>query len=128
MSFFGSCRGQWAGRHRWIADPGAGHWFTRLEIEGRERFPIAGPSRQLTVRARLATTRADAGQSVPFYLMDTLDGADNLRGVRERMIGGDEHTSTLRSFESFRIRDRAKTRWSSASSCRWRAERDTPSA
>jgi outer membrane translocation and assembly module TamA len=51
--------------------------------------------------------RADQGQSVPFYLMDTLGGADNLRGFRESMIGGDEGTSTLRSFESFRFRDRA---------------------
>jgi hypothetical protein len=86
---------------------GTGHSFTRVEIEGRERFPIAGASRQLTVRARLSTTRSDARQSVPFYLMDTLGGADNLRGFREAMIGGDEHTSTLRSFESFRFRDKA---------------------
>lgn len=86
---------------------GTGHSFSRFEIEGRERFPIAGPSRQLTLHARLSTMRADQGQSVPFYLMDTLGGADNLRGFREGMIGGDEGTSTLRSFESFRFRDRA---------------------
>ena len=39
--------------------------------------------------------------------MDTLGGADNLRGFKETIIGGDEATSTLRSFESFRFRDLA---------------------
>jgi outer membrane protein assembly factor BamA len=40
-------------------------------------------------------------------MMDTLGGADNLRGFKEAIIGNDEATSTLRSFESFRFRDRA---------------------
>ena len=86
---------------------GTGHSFARLAIEGRERFPIVGPSRQLTIRARVSALRADGRQSVPFYLMDTLGGADNLRGFRESLIGGDDLTSTLRSFESFRFRDKA---------------------
>jgi hypothetical protein len=34
-------------------------------------------------------------------------GADNLRGFKEAIIGGDEATSTSRSFESFRFRDLA---------------------
>lgn len=86
---------------------GSGHSFTRLEIEGRERFPIIGPDRQLVLHARVSSMRPDSGDTVPFYLMDTLGGADNLRGFRESMIGGDEQTSTLRSFESFRFRDTA---------------------
>jgi hypothetical protein len=61
----------------------------------------------LTIHGRLSSSKAREDQSVPFYLMDTLGGADNLRGFKESIIGGDEATSTLRSFESFRFRDRA---------------------
>jgi hypothetical protein len=86
---------------------GTGNSFKRFELEGRERFPIAGPDRQLTLHGRLSSSFASSGQQVPFYLMDTLGGADNLRGFKESIIGGDEATSTLRSFESFRFRDRA---------------------
>jgi hypothetical protein len=83
------------------------HSFRRFEVEGRERFPVFGVDRVLTVHGRLSSSTASAGHSVPFYLMDTLGGADNLRGFKESIIGGDEATSTLRSFESFRFRDQA---------------------
>jgi hypothetical protein len=83
------------------------HSFRRVEVEGRERFPILGVDRVLTIHGRLSSSAASAGHSVPFYLMDTLGGADNLRGFKESIIGGDEATSTLRSFESFRFRDQA---------------------
>ena len=86
---------------------GTGHSFRRLEIEGRERFPIHGNDRVLTIHARVSSSSASTGHTVPFYLMDTLGGADNLRGFKESIIGGDEATSTLRSFESFRFRDLA---------------------
>jgi outer membrane protein assembly factor BamA len=84
---------------------GTNHSFTRVEVEGQERFPIAGVDRVLTVHGRLSSSGVASGHSVPFYLMDTLGGADNLRGFKEALIGGDEATSTLRSFESFRFRD-----------------------
>lgn len=83
------------------------HSFRRFEVEGRERFPVFGVDRVLTIHGRLSSSTASATHSVPFYLMDTLGGADNLRGFKESIIGGDEATSTLRSFESFRFRDHA---------------------
>jgi hypothetical protein len=83
------------------------HSFRRVEVEGRERFPVFGVDRMLTIHGRLSSSTANAGHSVPFYVMDTLGGADNLRGFKESIIGGDEATSTLRSFESFRFRDHA---------------------
>ena len=86
---------------------GTGHSFRRFEVEGAERFPVFGTDRLLTLHGRLSSSQAGAGHDVPFYLMDTLGGADNLRGFREEIIGGDETTSTLRSYESFRFRDKA---------------------
>jgi hypothetical protein len=83
------------------------HSFRRVEVEGRERFPIFGVDRVLTIHGRLSSSIANDGHSVPFYLMETLGGADNLRGFKESIIGGDEATSTLRSFESFRFREHA---------------------
>lgn len=83
------------------------HSFSRFEIEGRERFTVFGSDRGLTIHGRLSSSSRSADNSVPFYLMDTLGGADNLRGFKESIIGGDEATSTLRSFESFRFRDLA---------------------
>jgi hypothetical protein len=84
---------------------GTGHSFTRLELEGAERFPVAGPDRLLVVHGRLSSSRAAAGQTVPFYLMDTLGGSDNLRGFKESIIGLEETTATLRTVENFRFRD-----------------------
>ena len=84
---------------------GTHHSFTRVEIEGLERFTVAGRDRALTIHGRLSSTTSGSGDTVPFYVMDTLGGADNLRGFKETIIGGDEATSTLRSFESFRFRD-----------------------
>ena len=86
---------------------GTGHSFRRFEVEGAERFPVFGTDRLLTLHGRLSSSQAGAGHDVPFYLMDTLGGADNLRGFREEIIGGDETTSTLRSYDSFRFRDKA---------------------
>ncbi len=43
---------------------------------------------------------------MPFYLQQTLGGADNLRGFREQSIGSDATQATLRRFRDFRFRDR----------------------
>jgi hypothetical protein len=86
---------------------GTHHSFTRVEVEGLERFTVGGRDRALTIHGRLSSSTSGSGETVPFYLMDTLGGADNLRGFKETIIGGDEATSTLRSFESFRFRDLA---------------------
>jgi hypothetical protein len=86
---------------------GASHSFTRVEVEGHERFTVFGTGRQLTLHARLSSSTAASGRSVPFYMLDTLGGADNLRGFQEEIVGGDETTATLRPFESFRFRDLA---------------------
>jgi outer membrane translocation and assembly module TamA len=84
---------------------GTRHSFMRVEVEGAERFTIAGRDRALVIHGRVSSSTASSGDTVPFYLMDTLGGADNLRGFKETIIGGDEATATLRSFESFRFRD-----------------------
>jgi outer membrane translocation and assembly module TamA len=86
---------------------GTRHSFTRVEVEGLERFTVAGRDRGLTIHGRLSSSTSGSGETVPFYLMDTLGGADNLRGFKEAIIGADEATSTLRSFESFQFRDLA---------------------
>src|SRR3954447_11224992 len=56
---------------------GSHHSFTRVEVEGLERFTVNGRDRALTIHGRLSSSDADAGDSVPFYVMDTLGGADN---------------------------------------------------
>lgn len=84
---------------------GTAHSFTRIEVEGAERFPVAGADRLLVIHGRLSSSRAGAGQTVPFYLMDTLGGSDNLRGFKESIVGLEETTATLRSVENFRFRD-----------------------
>lgn len=84
---------------------GTHHSFTRVELEGLERFTVAGRDRALIIHGRLSSSTSGAADTVPFHLMDTLGGADNLRGFKEAIIGGDEATSTLRAFDSFRFRD-----------------------
>jgi hypothetical protein len=100
--------GDYAASVAWFSDmSGTKSSFRRVEIEGQERFTIAGRDRVLTIHGRMSSSVARSGHVVPFYLMDTLGGADNLRGFKEAIIGSDETTSTLRSFESFRFRDAA---------------------
>ena len=98
--------GDYVASMSWFSDTsGTKSSFRRVELEGQERFTVAGRDRVLTVHGRLSSSVARSGHVVPFYLMDTLGGADNLRGFKEAIIGSDETTSTLRSFESFRFRD-----------------------
>lgn len=84
---------------------GTGSSFQRFDVEGQERFKVFGPDRQLTLHALASISHTNAGQQVPFYFMDTLGGANNLRGFREDIIGSDQTSSTLRAFQDFRFRD-----------------------
>jgi hypothetical protein len=57
--------------------------FRLLDADLQQFFPIFDKKRVIAVRGRIATTEADAGQTVPFYLMPTLGGSDSLRSVAD---------------------------------------------
>lgn len=67
--------------------------FRRFDADLRNKFPI-GDDNEIRVRGRLSLSETRAGQSVPFYLMETLGGS-NIRG-----------DDTLRGFRDYRFRDR----------------------
>jgi outer membrane protein assembly factor BamA len=74
--------------------------FGRYHIEVRQYFPFFNQRRGIAVRARTVLTQTAPTQDVPFHLMPTLGGGDDLRG-----------------FDEFRFRDRnlvilnAEYRW-----------------
>jgi Omp85 superfamily domain len=84
---------------------GTNYSFRRVDVEGQERFPVFGRDRQLTLHALVSMSFVGSDDQVPFYLMETIGGADNLRGFSEDIIGSDQTTSTLRAVDSFRFRD-----------------------
>ena len=63
--------------------------FDRLEIEGAHFIPAASQRVVFALHGWLASTRADEGEMVPFYLQPALGGANSLR-----------------SYESYRFHDR----------------------
>ena len=63
--------------------------FDRLELEGAHFIPVGTPRIVFAAHGWLAATRADDGESVPFYLQPTLGGSNSLR-----------------SFQSYRFHDR----------------------
>jgi hypothetical protein len=67
--------------------------FRRFDADLRNKFPI-GEKSEIRVRGRLSLSETREGQSVPFYLMETLGGS-NIRG-----------DDTLRGFRDYRFRDR----------------------
>ena len=54
--------------------------FQRYEAEGAHFFPLASHRIVAIADGWLAGTRADAGQTVPLYLLPSLGGANSLRG------------------------------------------------
>jgi len=72
------------------ADRDGGRFSTsRLIAEAAQDVPLAGPDHLLVLHVLAATTLADAGARVPFYLLPDAGGSD-----------------TLRAFDSWRFRDR----------------------
>jgi hypothetical protein len=59
------------------------HSFRRLDAEIQQYFPFLKKKRVIAFRAATSLVDTSAGQSVPFYLMQELGGADSLRGFRE---------------------------------------------
>ena len=72
---------------RYSGDSGL-HSFSRLDVDLRQWVSFVSERRVLFARAKVATSDADTGHTVPFYLMPTLGGNDSLRGFRDYRFRG----------------------------------------
>lgn len=81
----GVYRVQWA---NYAQEAGFGSAFHRLDADVQQLVPILREQWIIALRARVATTDTEAGNTVPFYLLPALGGG-----------------STLRGYHSFRFRD-----------------------
>jgi outer membrane protein assembly factor BamA len=59
------------------------HDFTRVVGDVKAYVPLGARNRVLAFRLRTSHSLADDGKEVPFYLMETLGGAKDVRGYRE---------------------------------------------
>jgi outer membrane protein assembly factor BamA len=59
------------------------HDFTRIVGDVKAYVPLGYRNRVLALRLRTSHSLADDGKEVPFYLMETLGGAKDVRGYRE---------------------------------------------
>ncbi|MCI0620277.1 MAG: BamA/TamA family outer membrane protein [Acidobacteria bacterium] len=59
------------------------HTFRRLDAEVQQHFPFLKKKRVISFRALASLADTSAGQSIPFYMMHEVGGADSLRGYRE---------------------------------------------
>jgi outer membrane protein assembly factor BamA len=59
------------------------HDFTRIIGDVKAYVPLGARNRVLALRLRSSHSFADEGKVVPFYLMETLGGAKDVRGFRE---------------------------------------------
>lgn len=59
------------------------HDFTRIVGDVKAYVPLGARNRVLALRLRTSHSLADEGKVVPFYLMETLGGAKDIRGYRE---------------------------------------------
>ena len=57
--------------------------FTRVVGDVQAQIPLGFRNRILAVRVRSSNSVGQHGGSVPFYLMETLGGAESIRGFRE---------------------------------------------
>jgi outer membrane protein assembly factor BamA len=57
--------------------------FRRWDVEVQKYFPFFNQRRVIAVRGRLQSTDTNPGQQVPFFLLPTLGGSEDLRGFRE---------------------------------------------
>jgi len=82
-------RGGWyrAEVSRYSGDSGL-YSFSRLDVDIRQWVSFFSERRVLFGRAKISTSDADSGHTVPFYLMPTLGGNDSLRGFREYRFRG----------------------------------------
>lgn len=59
------------------------HSFRRLDAEVQQHFPFLRKKRVISFRALASLSDTNPGQSIPFYMMQEVGGADSLRGYRE---------------------------------------------
>ena len=57
--------------------------FRRWTMEAQQYFPFFNERRVIAVRGKLELTNANSNQAVPFFLMPTIGGSEDLRGYRE---------------------------------------------
>jgi outer membrane protein assembly factor BamA len=59
------------------------HSFRRLDAEVQQHFPFLRKKRVISFRALASLSDTNPDQSIPFYMMQEVGGADSLRGYRE---------------------------------------------
>jgi len=57
--------------------------FRRWKVEAQQYFPFFNQRRVIAFRGKMELNDTNAGQEVPFYLMPTVGGSEDLRGYRE---------------------------------------------
>lgn len=57
--------------------------FDRFEVEVQHYFPFLNQRRVIALRAKTALTQTANGQEVPFYILPSLGGSQDLRGFSE---------------------------------------------
>jgi outer membrane protein assembly factor BamA len=57
--------------------------FNRFDVDVQQYFPFFNDRRVIALRARTTLTQTADGQEVPFYMMPTLGGSQDLRGFSE---------------------------------------------
>jgi hypothetical protein len=78
--------------------------FRRLTGEVQQRIQGFRENQRLTLHGLVTTTYTADGNSVPFYLQETLGGAGAVRGFNDEIIGTDGSKATLRGFDDLRFR------------------------
>jgi outer membrane protein assembly factor BamA len=66
----------------------ASYSFRRLDVELQQYVPFFNQRRVIAARSRLQLTDTNPGQQVPFYLLPSLGGSEDLRGFREFRFRG----------------------------------------
>jgi outer membrane protein assembly factor BamA len=69
----------------WRYDDRDRNLYNSLKVVGMGEFqiPLGHRNRRIAYRFRTAHMQADSGQEVPFYLMETVGGANTIRGYSE---------------------------------------------
>src|SRR4030095_12877822 len=57
--------------------------FRRVDAELQQHVPFFKKKRVISFRALASLSDTSQGQSIPFYMMHEVGGADSLRGYRE---------------------------------------------
>jgi hypothetical protein len=80
--------------------------FRRVDVEAQQTLAGFAAHHRLTLSGWASTSMTDAGQVVPFDMMQTLGGKSEIRSVHEDRLGSDGTDATLRGYRDLRFRDR----------------------